>query len=305
MSPLNIHRIYGMNVETSFALPAPFANAGADISIMQGVVPNVLSAQFTTQTRLQFDGEKALFKQALFGCFLLEKKGLITVDFPTTLTEPHAITATLGSGLGMMLHLRGNIPLHGIAIETHKGAIIILAESGCGKSTLATSLLLANINIFGDDIVALHQDSHGILNVHPSHRRFKLSPEQLEAMGIDTTQLSNTAPGINKFGWDIPLELMAKQALPIVKCIHLQPERLKCIQPKITPINQLESFTRLRKNVYRPRLIGAFKHEQQFFLLNQILQHQCKSYTMQLPEISQFTSYKEYGEVIASQLLAL
>ncbi|WP_434938646.1 hypothetical protein ACRWQN_15065 [Shewanella sp. HL-SH8] len=74
MSPLNIYRIYGMNVETSLALPAPFANAGADISIIQGAVPNVLSAQFKTHTRLQFDGEKALFKQSLFGRFLLEKK---------------------------------------------------------------------------------------------------------------------------------------------------------------------------------------------------------------------------------------
>lgn len=305
MSLSNIYRIYGMNVKSSLPLPALHSCADADITIAQEPVPSVLSERFAPNTRLQFDGDRVLFKQPLFGHFLLEKRGKITLDCPPELNESHIITASLGSGLGMMLHLRGNIPLHGIAIATNKGAILVLADSGYGKSTLATSLLQANMHIFGDDIVALHRDHYGVLNVHPSHRRFKLSPTQLGAMDIDTTHLSNTAPGINKFGWDIPTRLFAQQPLPIVKCIYLQSERLNCPHAKITSINQLESFTLLRKNVYRPRLIRAFNQEQDFFKLNQTVQTQCQSYKMQLPALSLFASYKDYGKAIADQLLAL
>lgn len=305
MPQSNVYCIYGMNVQSPITLPALKTYEQVDVTITQEELPNVLSEEFAPDKKIQFDGNRALINQPLFGKILLEKQGRITLDFHRQLSEAHTITALQGSGLGIMLHLRGNIPLHGMALETSQGAILVLADSGLGKSTLATSLLQAKVTIFSDDIIALHQDEHGRLNIHPAHRRVKLTTTQLISMGIDITALSTTAPGINKFGWDIPTTQFAQHPMPVVKCIFLQAERLTGIKAQISPISRFESFRLLRNKVYRPPLIRILEQEQCFFKLNQTLQDQCQSYTMQLPDISNFASSKEYGESIANQLLSL
>lgn len=300
-----VYRIYGMNVATSLPLPALKSPLQAEVSILRGSTPDILSQAFFPNPKLQFDGHRALLNQPLFGKLLIEKQGNITLDFHPSLSQAHTITAIQGSGLGTMLHLRGQIPLHGMAIATDKGAIVILADSGSGKSTLATAMLLANLSVFTDDIVALQPDKDGVLQIQPAHRRLKLSQPQLHTLGIDTSTLSNTAPGIEKFGWDIPEAQFAHAPMPIIKCLFLDPVRTNIAHARISAIGKLEAFQRLRQSVYRPRLIRVFDHEQSFFSLNQRLQHQCQSYTMQLPELERFSSLSRYGESVANQLLSL
>lgn len=304
MSPSNVYGIYGMKVRSSLALPAPSVIEQEDVTITQQSLPEVLSNQFLPHKKLQFDGERVLLKPSLFGKLLLNVNGHLHYDFHPDLIDAHAITALLGSGLGVMLHLQGHIPLHGMAIASPHGAIIILADSGMGKSTLATSLLQANIPIFSDDIVALRQAPDGCLHVHPAHRRIKLALPQLQAMALNVQALSTTAPGVDKLGWDIPTALFAHHPMPVKACIFLQTEK-KPHTADIVPISLRESFRLLRKNVYRPRLIQAFNHEERFFSLNQQLQNQCQSYTMALPQLSAFSSTKDYGEALAHQLLGL
>lgn len=301
----HVYRIYGINVATSLPLPALKSHEKAEVSILHESIPTVLSSEFSADKKLQFDGHRALLNQPLFGKLLIEKQGYITTDFHPSLSQAHAITAIQGSGLGTLLHLRGQIPLHGMAIATDKGAIVVLADSGSGKSTLATAMLLANLSVFTDDIVVLQPDKDGVLQLQPAHRRLKLSQPQLHKLGIDTSTLSNTAPGIGKFGWDIPEEQFADQPMPIIKCLFLAPARSHSAHVRISAIGKLEAFKRLRQSVYRPRLIRVFDHEQPFFSLNQRLQDQCQSYTMQLPELGHFSSLTDYGKTIANQLLSL
>lgn len=300
-----VYCIYGINVATSLPLPALKSPLQAEVSILRGSAPDILSAEFSANQKLQFDGHRVLLNQPLFGKLLIEKQGNILYDFHPSLSQAHTITALQGSGLGTLLHLRKQIPLHGMAIATDKGAIVVLADSGSGKSTLATAMLLANLSVFTDDIVALQSDKDGVLQIQPAHRRLKLSQPQLHTHGIDTSMLSNTAPGIDKFGWDIPEAQFAAVPMPIIKCLFLEPVRTNSAQAHITAIGKLEAFQRLRQSVYRPRLIRVFDHEQSFFTLNQRLQHQCQSYTMQLPELGHFSSLTDYGKAIASQLLSL
>ncbi|QYJ72809.1 hypothetical protein K0H59_07215 [Shewanella sp. FJAT-51649] len=300
-----VYCIYGINVATSLPLPALKSPLPAEVSILRGSAPDILSAAFSANQKLQFDGHRVLLNQPLFGKLLIEKPGNITLDFNPSLSQAHTITALQGSGLGTLLHLRKQIPLHGMAIATDKGAIVVLADSGSGKSTLATAMLLANLSVFTDDIVALQSDKNGVLQIQPAHRRLKLSQSQLHTLGIDTSMLSNTAPGIEKIGWDIPEAQFAAVPMPIIKCLFLEPVKTNSANAHITAIGKLEAFQRLLQSVYRPRLIRVFDHEQSFFTLNQQLQHQCQSYTMQLPDLGHFPSLSDYGKAIANQLLSL
>ncbi len=305
MTKTNTYKLYGLSVQTKLLLPAAKTHEKANIEISSAPIPLSLSNVISSNRNLQFNGEQALINQPLFGSLLIEKQRKISYNFYPDLTESHAITAILGSGLGTLLHLNGQIPLHGLALATPKGAIILLADSGTGKSTLATALIQAKQTVYTDDIVALHYNHNNQLCVHPAHKRFKLSHAELVAMGQNINALSTTAPGVNKLGWDIPDERFAKQAQPIIKCIYISSERVQGSKANITKISRIDSFKQLHRFTYRRHLVKLFAQQQTFFKLNHVLQHQCDSYNMLLPELSRFTSTKEYGEAIKTQLASL
>ncbi|MEZ9822911.1 hypothetical protein AB4238_20185 [Shewanella sp. 10N.286.45.A1] len=305
MTKTNTYKLYGLCVQTKLLLPAALTHEKASIKISSAPVPLSLSNVISSYRNLQFNGEQALINQPLFGSLLIEKQRKISYNFYPDLTESHAITAILGSGLGTLLHLNGQIPLHGLALATAKGAIILLADSGTGKSTLATALIQAKQTVYTDDIVALQYNHNHQLCVNPAHKRFKLSPTNLVDMDLNISTLSTTAPGVNKLGWDIPDDRFAIQAQPIIKCIFISSDRAQDSKANIIKLSRFDSFKQLHHFTYRRHLVRLFKQQETFFKLNRQLQHQCDSYRMLLPELSKFNSTKEYGEAISEQLTGL
>ncbi|WP_418357282.1 hypothetical protein ACNH6B_13755 [Shewanella basaltis] len=302
MSKPNVYKLHGLNIQSEIPLPASPTNEHPDIIVSAQKLPKSLPDLIDNRKNLQFDGKKILINQPLFGSLLIEKNTAIKHEFYPNLSQAHCITAILGSGIGTLLHLNGNTPLHGLAVSGQQGAVILLADSGTGKSTLATALLLAGQTVFTDDIIALRYDAKGQLNVQPAHKRFKLEPAQLSNMHVNIDKLCTTAPGVNKLGWDIPTQLFAQQAQPLKKCLFISTTRAAGQQASIASISQFESFTRLRQHIYRPRLMNVLKQQETFFQLNTTLQNQCCSYTINLPELTSFESIKEYGVALSEQL---
>ena len=159
MSKTNTYTLYGLNIQSDITLPAPTTSESPDIIVSSQKLPSTLSNAIENRKNLQFDGKRMLVHQPLFGSLLVERHVAIHYDFHFNLSKAHATTAILGSGMGTLLHLNGNVPLHGLAVSSRHGAIILLADSGTGKSTLATALLLAGQTVFTDDIVTLSYDA--------------------------------------------------------------------------------------------------------------------------------------------------
>jgi hypothetical protein len=302
VSKTNTYTLYGLNIQSDITLPAPTTSESPDIIVSSQKLPSTLSNAIENRKNLQFDGKRMLVHQPLFGSLLVERHVAIHYDFHFNLSKAHATTAILGSGMGTLLHLNGNVPLHGLAVSSRHGAIILLADSGTGKSTLATALLLAGQTVFTDDIVTLSYDAKGQLNVQPAHKRFKLETAQLSNIQVNVDNLYTTAPGVNKLGWDIPIDLFAQHAQPLTKCIYISAARANGQKANIASINQFESFKRLQQHIYRPRLMNVLKQQEAFFMLNTKLQNQCSSYILQLPELTSFKSIKEYGLALSQQL---
>lgn len=70
-------------------------------------------------------------------------------------------TIVAGMGLGLVLLMRGNLVLHGSAVGTPGGAILLLGSVSMGKSSLAAALWKLNCPIITDDICAIASRPHG------------------------------------------------------------------------------------------------------------------------------------------------
>lgn len=86
-----------------------------------------------------------------------------------------------GPVLAILLHQRGNLVLHGSAVNSH-GAIAFLGAKGFGKSTLAASMQVRGHQLITDDILPVSFQGNQA-NTFPGYPKIKLFPDSVEAVG--------------------------------------------------------------------------------------------------------------------------
>ena len=127
---------------------------------------------------------------------------LIVVCRPAKLE--FAPTALIGIGLGLLLHRRGVLCIHGSALSINGRTITLVGESGAGKSTAAASLIVRGATLISDDVVALRSSGEDFI-VEPGSTSLRLGQAaKTHILGADL-QLS-TVPWIDKFSWDVPTD---------------------------------------------------------------------------------------------------
>ncbi len=82
--------------------------------------------------------------------------------------------------------------VHGAAVGTENGAVLLSAVGGSGKSTTALSCLMSGMDYIGDDYVLIEQNS-----VHSLYNSVKIKPEQLPNFPEFRTSIWN-AEGVGK-----------------------------------------------------------------------------------------------------------
>lgn len=91
---------------------------------------------------------------------------------------PEALREKIRSGAGALLlrHLRGEIGLHGAAVQRGGRALVLLGPSAAGKSTLVEALIEEHgFELLADDAVALDGNAPSFV-VTPTERRVWLAP---------------------------------------------------------------------------------------------------------------------------------
>lgn len=112
-----------------------------------------------------------------------------------------APTVLVGIGLGLLLHRRGIVCLHGSVVLMDGRAIALLGESGAGKSTAAAALVASGGSLISDDIAALRPDGDGFA-VAWGCANVRLD-RAASARIIGTDQHLATVPWIEKLLWDV------------------------------------------------------------------------------------------------------
>ena len=165
----------------------------------------------------------------------------ITVD---TADDAFARQCVLGPGLGVLLHRRGHLVLHGSAVDVGGRAVVLVGHKGAGKSTTAAALVARGHRLLTDDLVAL--DEGGA--VLPGPTQMKLWDASAGALGVETEPFMS---GLDKGVWHGATA--ADRPAPLALVCSLDWADAVALEPLAGPA----AFGDVFAHVYAPRFLGA------------------------------------------------
>src|SRR5262249_39727157 len=137
------YRFSGLSVDSEMELPGALAAAREEVpdaTVRFGKVPRQLPQPSETGPTWEREGDTILLRVPSLARFLIGDGRSITVALEEGALARDACGFVLGSALGMLLHQRGALVLHGSAVAVNGHAIVICGRSGAGKSTTAAAL---------------------------------------------------------------------------------------------------------------------------------------------------------------------
>ncbi|MGA2571992.1 MAG: hypothetical protein ABSF23_15895 [Terracidiphilus sp.] len=153
----------------------------------------------------------------------------------------------MGSAMGALLYQRGLFPLHGSAIETNWGAMIIVGAQGIGKSTLAAEFHRRGYRLLSDDVCAVASTPQGLM-VLPAPAHFRLCADAYERLGTPQGARFN----VDKFV--VPMNEGYCSHPVSLKAIHVLTEQ-ESVDPEFKDLRGFDRIKSLLENLYRPQYL--------------------------------------------------
>lgn len=107
----------------------------------------------------------------------------------------------VGVVLGLLLHRRGILCLHGAVVAWSERTIVLLGQSGAGKSTTAAALVSQGAELLSDDVAALRRGNRGVY-VEPGCASIRLEPSAKTRLLSEDMELPSL-PYVDKLLWTI------------------------------------------------------------------------------------------------------
>ena len=189
--------MYGFTVHSQLSLPELSSGEGsADIVLHLGQIDQAPPEGGGARSSRLSPEEGVLFWKGV-GKVLVRNGSQIIVDPIPGVEEELVRLFVLGSAMGLLLHQRGLLVLHGSSVAIDGGVSIFLGESGWGKSTTAAAFHARGHCLMADDITAVQMDLPQSV-VLPGYPHIKLWPESARALGIDPDRLPRLHSHVDK-----------------------------------------------------------------------------------------------------------
>lgn len=255
MKPSRRYRAYQLLIDSDLVLPELLDAASdgqveqVDVSIRLGDVGHGADANRQQIGPYAWCATNELWLDVpSVGRFLVQQGSSIIVQVHPGADEESVRLFLLGSVLGALLVQRGLLVLHGNAIRIGDQCLVCVGSSGIGKSTLAAGFLERGHSILADDVVPVD----GACRAVPGFPRVKLWRDSADLLGIDTENLCQLRPGLNKFNYPLG-PMFESKALPI-RWIYLLGKG-PVEHPQFTLMQGMQSFMPLFHNTYRRRFL--------------------------------------------------
>lgn len=217
---------YGLTIDSD--LPCPRLRRGVgtpDVVIQFGPVPRALKNPTTQRVFYESTNDCCLLKlERVAGArFLVQRGQRVLIQRTGGGSDDLLQLYLLSSCLASVLYQRGIVPLHGNAIATERGAVVIAGDSGAGKSTLSLALLRRGYRVLTDDICPITLAARQPPMVQPGIPHLKLWADTLEQLG-EATDLPRVRPELEKY--NLPLngafceKPLALQAIYVLQRSH-------------------------------------------------------------------------------------
>ena len=222
-------------------------------------------------------------------CFHVPGVGEVWTDADGSLRETRlasdAVPERMGDALTgtifpLLWTLRGGFLLHGAAVATPHGAVLLFGPSGAGKSTLAAAFEgWAGCRVLDDDAALLEENPAG-LRVHPTPRGVSLWEDSLAALGGAFPDQRRLPAYGRKFRarrqGEAPVESQGEDgwprpggpgSVPVIAALHLpRPEGADPAQAAFEAMTNSEKYLRLGRSLQRVDLTDRALVKAQFAL---------------------------------------
>jgi hypothetical protein len=280
---------HGLRIASEFACPelapATFADLAADVIICLGQTPAALEDPVKAGGFYQAKPNQFLLAldQIQIARFWVQDGNRITIEPAPGSDEDTIRLFLLGSALGALLHQRGQIILHGSAVETERGAVIFVGPSGVGKSTLAAALQQKGYRVLADDVSSIvYDEAAREAQVHPGLAHLKLWADAAEQLDLSAVATRRVRPELEKYA--LPLSNPFAQA-PVRLCAVYILSDSNLGEWRIESVAQLQKVEMLVANTYRQRFLVGLGMRQQHFQQITRIASQVRVYRVTRPAI--------------------
>ena len=256
--------ISGLNVASEVAFGGMIersAAAIADVSIRGGPVPEKLEQASHSGPNWQIDGEQLLLEvPGIVRMLVIAGREIIFETIEGTTAEDAAIFLS-GTGVGMVLHQRGQVVLHASAVRVGDKAVLFCGASGVGKSTMAAALGEAGYDLVADDFAAIMIRDR-VAMVEPDGRQHKLWQNAIERLDLAARSAGAVRSSLAKFY--VEPSRAATEPLPLGAIFQLREARPPHT-PGIARPNIVDAGLIVRRNVYRPAMVKRLNQQNLYF----------------------------------------
>lgn len=248
------YHICGLNVRSEIELPEawdiPCFNT-PDVEIYYGKMPIQVNEQKETGSKACYwRPNSTWFHTEHVGDFYVSKGKEIVVELEEKIDERLLRAMILGAGIGNILVHKNILALHGGAVVSKNGTIIVCGDCGSGKSTIVNELIRNQYCLLADDTVAIKQEEGTVMAI-PAYPQQKLCKDAAIQSGFDIDKLVRLD------------EEREKYAIPRIDQFVKQPTKIQAFfyivktqqgELKIEEVLGSEKLTIIVNNLYMSQL---------------------------------------------------
>jgi hypothetical protein len=260
------YRISGLQVCSQLELPGAIPEASqaevADVRICRATVPVTLQGAITSAPTWEMAGESFLLRVPGLARFLIARGREIDVELEPDAREHDATGFVLGTCLGVLLHQRGVLVLHGAAVASDGRAIAICGASGAGKSTLAAALCRQGCAFAVDDVCVVSLNGQREPIVLADGRQLKLWQDSIVKLDLSERRGEAVRDTFEKY-YIQPFDRIIEP--PKLSAIYALREAHSPMQAGIERLELPDAMRMLEYEAYRPGLYAKMGLKPEMF----------------------------------------
>jgi hypothetical protein len=272
----NHYRVYGVSVQSAFALPYP--QTPHPVRRSDVLIINASEASFRKLTNGASRPTRTWFRHEVLndGSFYLEWpdfcRFVVSADGNRITCRPNnqasresVYTYLLGQVLSFALVKKGIEPVHATVVVVKGQAIGFLGPCGNGKSTLAAAFLQAGDRMLTDDLLVVQQRGDALW-AYPGPARIKLFPQAARRLlGGECTGVPMN-PATHKLVIPLPHRLFQSEPvrLRVLYILEGLGSRRGTIQ--IRRLSQGRAFVEMLKSAFNNVVVESWRLQQHFNL---------------------------------------
>lgn len=248
------YKVYGQVVESDFEmdeLQVTECSGEPDIMVCLEKVPERFSSAEDKETKVYIENGEVGFFVKDVGSYFLSGGNRISIECLDNCNIYNRKVFTLGSAMGILLIIKGKIPIHGGTVACNGKALIVTGESGAGKSTISVALKMSGMEFVADDVSVLDYDEKQKVMVQPAYPQQKLCRDAALHLGYHLDELIYIDESRDKFAVRLKEHFLISPvplAVMVELCIGKEEQEKDLVIQKLTGHEKLFVFLR---NIYR------------------------------------------------------